>query len=135
MKSQRRIVATVQAHLAEVSAIEKLEQMKLLIKDLAKGGNDDTKFNKVEEIIVKLQVKSVDRDAVPVEGKLKEMKAIMEELIEDTIYHQTDDQAIENLVKLEDMKELAKELKTLEDKQIIQSPVEKIPHLKEVLLQ
>merc|ERR1712123_537762 len=51
------MVATVQAHLAEVSAIEKLEQMKQLIRQLAKEGDDETleKLNDVEEIIVEIQ--------------------------------------------------------------------------------
>lgn len=115
------MVATVRAHLAQFSSIEKLEQMKKLIQEIAKGENNDNmdKIKDIEEIIVKMQnTENGDDDSVSDDIKdMKDLiKEVIEETLEDPVFAPNTD---ETLNKLENMKHIIEEL---EDNNIEDAP-------------
>ena len=105
-------VATVQAHLAQFSAIEKLKQMKKLINEIAKEENNDNmdKLKGIEEIIVKMQNTEISDDD-SVSDNIKDMKDLIKDVIEETLEDPVSTTNMdETLNKLENMKHIIEEL-------------------------
>jgi len=113
------MVITVRAHLAEVSAIEKLEHMKKLIEEIAQEGNNDAKekLEDIEEVIENMQ--NADKvEASFISEQLENMKALIEDVKEETKENQDDIFVMTvALNKLEQMDHMIEELEenTLED--------------------